>query len=112
MVTGLPAVIKWPLKMLVVIVRPSAFMSPTNANCRLQQMQTALSNKYKLPSHANVLEFKWRPRQCNSKAFCHFYGIKSVLLSAAHCAQVTHKISFMRKDLGAVAIRATFWKEV
>ena len=26
-------------------VRPSAFMSPTNANCRLQQMQTTLSCK-------------------------------------------------------------------
>ena len=52
--------------------------SPTNA-----QMQTAFPNKCKLASHANVFESKWTPRQCNSKAFCHFNGIKSCLISAS-----------------------------
>ena len=77
--------------------------SSTNVNCPIQQIQTTLSCK------CLGIQMEIPPMQCNSKAFCHFYGIKSVLLSAA---QVTHKIGFMRKDLGAVAIRATFWKEV
>ena len=68
MVTGLSAVIKW----LVVIV--SGQSDP--ARLCLQQMQTAVSNKCKLPFHANLVESKWTSHQCNTKASVTLMGLK------------------------------------
>ena len=81
-------------------VRPSTFMSPTNANYLLPtnaQMQTTFSNKCKLASHANLLESKWTSRQCNSEAFCHFNGIKICLISASQMDRLDPSISFSVK---------------